>query len=143
MAIWNERIRARRIEKGITLAQVAEKLGVTEATAQRYECGNIKNIPYECMGVYGEILNCSPCYLMGWEEKEHGEEKTPKILQYYNQLNDIGKHEAAKRVEELTLIPRYAKEDAAFVNAAHADDYAKAPEELKQLEEAMMDDENF
>lgn len=47
MAIWNERIRARRIEKGITLAQVAEKLGVTEATAQRYECGNIKNIPYE------------------------------------------------------------------------------------------------
>ena len=30
-----------------------------------------------------------------------------------------------------------------YVNAAHADDYANAPEELKQLEEDIMDDENF
>lgn len=68
MSIWNDRIHERRIEKGITLAQVAEKLGVTEATAQRYECGSIKSIPYECMCAYGELLNCSPAYLMGWEE---------------------------------------------------------------------------
>lgn len=68
MSIWNDRIHKRRIENGITLAQVAEKLGVTEATAQRYECGSIKSIPYECMCAYGELLNCSPAYLMGWEE---------------------------------------------------------------------------
>ena len=68
MSIWNDRIHERRIEKGITLAQVAEKLGVTEATAQRYECGSIKSIPYECMCAYGELFNCSPAYLMGWEE---------------------------------------------------------------------------
>lgn len=67
MAIWNERIRAKRAEKGITLAQVADKLGVTEATAQRYESGNIKNVPYEHMCAYGELFNCSPAYLMGWE----------------------------------------------------------------------------
>ena len=66
MAIWNERIRSRRIEKGLTLAQIADNLGVTEATAQRYESGNIKSIPYEHMCVYGEILKCSPAYLMGW-----------------------------------------------------------------------------
>lgn len=68
MSIWNERIHEKRTDKGITLAQVAEKLGVTEATAQRYERGNIKSIPYEHMCAYGEILNCSPAYLMGWEE---------------------------------------------------------------------------
>ncbi|WP_286080667.1 LexA family protein [Parablautia intestinalis] len=67
MPIWNERIHEKRIEKGITLAQVADRLGVTEATAQRYERGNIKSIPYEHMCAYGEILNCSPAYLMGWE----------------------------------------------------------------------------
>lgn len=66
MAIWNERIRNKRQEKGITLAQIADKLGVTEATAQRYESGNIKSIPYEHMCSYGEILGCSPAYLMGW-----------------------------------------------------------------------------
>jgi len=46
MSIWNERIHEKRTEKGITLAQVADRLGVTEATAQRYERGNIKSIPY-------------------------------------------------------------------------------------------------
>lgn len=68
MAIWNERIHERRTEKGITLAQVADKLGVTEATAQRYERGNIKSIPYEHMCAYGEMFHCSPAYLMGWEK---------------------------------------------------------------------------
>ncbi len=68
MAIWNERIHERRIERGITLSQIADRLGVTEATAQRYERGNIKNIPYEHMCTYGEMLHCSPAYLMGWED---------------------------------------------------------------------------
>lgn len=53
MAVWNDRIRSMRIQKGITLAQIAEKLGVTEATAQRYESGNIKSVPYEHMCACG------------------------------------------------------------------------------------------
>lgn len=130
MAIWNDRIHERRIEKGLTLAQVAEKLGVTEATAQRYECGNIKSIPYEYMCAYGEILNCSPCYLMGWEDKEYPKETIPKIMQYYNQLNDIGKHEAEKRVEELTYIPQYTHE----LKAAH-NDHLDEPGELERMKE--------
>lgn len=70
-------------------------------------------------------------------------EEFPKIMQYYDQLNDIGKHEATKRVMELTEVPRYVKENTNYVNAAHADDYINAPEELRQLEEDIMDDENF
>ncbi len=135
MAIWNERIHERRLEKGITLAQIAEKLGVTEATAQRYECGNIKSIPYEYMCAYGEILNCSPCYLMGWEEKEYTKESSPKIMQYYELLNDIGKHEATKRVEEMTHAPQYMKEDTDYlaVRAAH-NDAETTDEELEKME---------
>lgn len=131
MAIWNERIHERRLEKGITLAQVAERLGVTEATAQRYECGNIKSIPYEYMCAYGEILNCSPCYLMGWEDKE----EPPKIMQYYELLNDIGRHEATKRVEEMTHAPQYMKEDTDYlaVKAAH-NDAEITDEELEKME---------
>ena len=68
MAIWNERIKMLRKERGITLAEVADRLHVTEATAQRYESGNIKNIPYDHICTYAEILNCSPSYIMGWEK---------------------------------------------------------------------------
>lgn len=81
---------------------------------------------------------------MGWEDDpESTSMSSPLILDYYDKLNDIGKHEATKRVKELTEVPRYVKEDITYVNAAHADDYAGAPEELKQLEEDIMDDENF
>ena len=66
-----------------------------------------------------------------------------KIMQYYEQLNDIGKHKATEQVKLLTEVPRYLKEDTNYVNAAHADDYMSAPDELKRLEEDIMDDENF
>ncbi len=141
MPIWNERIHEKRIEKGITLAQIADRLGVTEATAQRYERGNIKNIPYEHMCVYGELLNCSPAYLMGWEDKTQKKKESPKIMQYYEQLNDIGKHVAEERVKELTEVPRYVKEDSFYVNAAHPIDGAS--DDAKQFDEDIMDDENF
>ena len=68
MSIINERIKQRRIENGLTLLQVANALGVKEATAQRYESGEIKNIKYETIEALSNILNCHPCYLMGWEE---------------------------------------------------------------------------
>lgn len=140
MAIWNERIHKKRKESGITLAQIADKLGVTEATAQRYERGNIKSIPYEHMCAYGEILHCSPCYLMGWEDIEQPKEPIPKIMQYYDQLNDIGKHEAEKRVMELTEVPRYIN-NKTYVNAAHP--IVGASEADKQFDEEIMDDQNF
>ena len=63
-------------------------------------------------------------------------QKIPKIMQYYDQLNDIGKHEATKRVEELTLVPRYVKEDTTYVKAAHAID--GATDEDKKHDEDIM-----
>lgn len=111
MAIWNERIHERRIEKGITLAQIAEALGVTEATAQRYERGNIKSIPYEHMCTYGEILHCSPAYLMGWDEQDASQLESPDIIAYYDQLNATGKEAATEQVRLLTLDEKYTRPD--------------------------------
>lgn len=68
-------------------------------------------------------------------------EESPQIMQYYKQLNDIGKHEATKRVEELTLVPKYVKEDSTYVNAAHAID--GATEEDIQHDEDIMTGEDF
>ena len=51
---------------GLTLLQVAESLGVKEATAQRYESGDIKNIKHDTVLGLSRILHCDPAYLMGW-----------------------------------------------------------------------------
>ena len=66
MALINDRIKSRRQQLGLTLLQVAESLGVKEATAQRYESGDIKNIKHDTVLGLSQILHCDPAYLMGW-----------------------------------------------------------------------------
>lgn len=63
------RIKEKRQECGLTLLEVATKLGVREATMQRYESGTIKNIKYDTMVKLAEILNTTPAYLSGWDEE--------------------------------------------------------------------------
>lgn len=67
----NFKIKERREELGITLQQVANHLGVSKATVQRYESGEIKNIKLETIEKIAEILKVTPAYLMGWEEKKN------------------------------------------------------------------------
>lgn len=69
MAEINERIKKMRKRKNLTLLEVAEHLGVKEATAQRYESGNIKNIKHDTIWKLAELFDCDPMYLMGWREE--------------------------------------------------------------------------
>lgn len=63
-------VKTLRLEHGYTLKEVAERLGTTEATIQRYESGNgIKDIPYKKIIAYSELFKVSPNYLItGVEE---------------------------------------------------------------------------
>ena len=70
MATIHDRIKQRRTEIGMTLLQLAEATGVKEATAQRWESGAIKDISYSRVIQISEALNCTPQFLMGWEEEK-------------------------------------------------------------------------
>lgn len=61
-------LKQRRKELGLTLAQIADEMNVTEATVQRWESGNIKTIRYEKIGKLAEVLKVSPALLMGWND---------------------------------------------------------------------------
>ena len=75
-------------------------------------------------------------------EEHTAEPNTPKIMTFYDQLNNLGKHEATKRVEELTYLPQYQSSSIhSEINAAHADDYMGASDELKLKEERMLDED--
>ncbi len=138
------RIKYARDLRDATLDDIAKKVGVTKSTIQRYEAGKITTIKLPVVEAIAIALKVNPAWVVGKsDEMELLSQKIPKIMQYYDQLNDIGKHEATKRVMELTEVPRYLKKDTNYVNAAHADNYMDAPEELRQLEEDIMDDENF
>ncbi len=66
----HEKIKEQRLKCGYTLAEIADIIGVKEATVQRYESGEIKNIKHNTIIKLATIFNCTPAYLMGWTEEE-------------------------------------------------------------------------
>lgn len=136
------RIKKKREDCGISQTDLAKKIGVSKQSLYKYEMNIVTNIPSNVIEQIAVILHVSPCYLMGWEDKEQKKDDVPQILQYYHQLNDIGKHEATKRVEELTHLPRYVQEDTTYVNAAHADENETA-EDRQAGDRIMMDDSEW
>jgi len=76
--IWNDRIAYLRKKNDMTLKDVSKRLGVSEATAQRYET-TIKNIPYEIIMKYAALFGVEPSYIMGWTNDESPAERTADI----------------------------------------------------------------
>ena len=62
-----ERIKARRIQLGMSAEQVAAKLGVSPATIYRYESKDIMNMRIDKLEPLANVLCTTPAYLMGWE----------------------------------------------------------------------------
>lgn len=89
MSTIGDRIKERRNTLGLTLLEIAEQLNVKEATVQRYESGEIKNIKHETIVNLAEILKCSPSYLMGWDDTPPTTEDTiVKLLKAQYSLNE-------------------------------------------------------
>ena len=68
---------------------VAEYVGVSEATAQRYESGAIKNLKHETICKLAELFGCDPRYLMGWPEDSLTDDTTDDekmILELFRQI---------------------------------------------------------
>ena len=63
----NENIRSLRVEKGMTLQELASLVGTSKQTIQRYETGEISNIPYDKILKIAEVLHTTPQSLMGWD----------------------------------------------------------------------------
>lgn len=61
-----ERIKQRRIELGLSVDEVASRLGKNRATVYRYESNDIENLPTTVLEPLAKILETTPAYLMGW-----------------------------------------------------------------------------
>lgn len=71
-----ERIKQRRKELGLTVDEVAERLGKNRATVYRYESNEIENLPTPILEPLARVLNTTPEYLMGWKDEESTPIKT-------------------------------------------------------------------
>ena len=65
-----ERIKKRRIELGLSVDQLADRLGKNRATVYRYESNEIEKFPTTVVEPLAKALNTSPGYLMGWSDND-------------------------------------------------------------------------
>ena len=75
-----QRIRDRRQELNLSVEDVAKQLNKNRTTVYRYEKGEIENLPLETLKPLAEILNTTPAYLMGWEDKNDKDLEDPILL---------------------------------------------------------------
>ena len=136
------RIYIARKENHATLEEVAKKVGLTKSTIQRYEKGLINNIKLPNIQSIAKVLNVNLNWIVGISEEMHTQRQLDfPIIDYYNQLNDFGKKEATKRVEELTHFPQYT--ESQILNAAHERTDINIPTDIDTSDNDIMDDENF
>lgn len=82
MADFKELIKRRRLELGKTLEDVGNAMGVSKATVQRWESGEIKDMRRSKLVDLARALDTTPAYLMGWETSDSlsaGLEPLPKM----------------------------------------------------------------
>jgi len=63
-----DRIREKRMLRGITQTELAQDIGVSKQTLYKYELNIITNIPSDKIEAMAHFLLVTPAYLMGWEE---------------------------------------------------------------------------
>lgn len=98
----SDRIRQRRLELGLTQLEVAKRIGLTTkaAVCKIEKQGNdvtLKNVER-----FAKALNCSPAYLMGWEEENENKTQIDKLdiqadrearfLELYSRLSEYEKN---------------------------------------------------
>ena len=74
-----QRIKNLRHERGMTLEQVADIVGVGKSTVRKWETGMIANMRRDKIADLARALGTTPAYLMGWKEEDE-KEKTPSEL---------------------------------------------------------------
>lgn len=85
---FNQLVKKRRIELGLTMEDLARRVGVSKATIQRWESGEIKNVRHDKITKLSDALETTPSYLMGWENhsKILTENEDEELLLLYEKI---------------------------------------------------------
>lgn len=73
-----DKIKKRREELGLSVDELATKIGKNRATIYRYESKKIEKLPINILKPLADALQTTESYLMGWEDKK---------------INDLTNHE--------------------------------------------------
>ena len=104
-------IKQKRIELGLTMKELANKIGVSEATISRWESGNIATMKQTKIALLAQVLGISPAVLVSGELSSNStitdNSSNNQILKEI-ELNPVLKNfvEAAKEKPKLVELSR-------------------------------------
>lgn len=70
-------IKEKRLEHGLTMKELAQKVGVSEGTISRWESGEIANMRRSAMVSLSKVLDIPPETLMGWDSDTQKQDDIP------------------------------------------------------------------
>lgn len=75
-----EKIKTLREERGMTLEQLGDRVGVGKSTVRKWETGIIANMRRDKIALLADALHVTPAYLMGWEDDSGETEQTSQEI---------------------------------------------------------------
>jgi transcriptional regulator with XRE-family HTH domain len=97
-----ENIKKCRLEKNLTLEDVARYIGVGKQTIQKYESGVISNIPSDKIESMAECFRTTPAALMGWEDTTDNEFVLGSIMKHVKEIDGDQMEELLRRFKKLS-----------------------------------------
>lgn len=112
------RLKQRRLQLGYTLQDVADRIGLTRATVQKYESGYIGDMVTTLLETFAAALDCTPAYLMGWVDDPHGQPAENETdIQTEQEQTHLKKYRAldahSKKVVDFVLDTEYERTEQA------------------------------
>lgn len=142
-----DRIKQRRKELDLSVDDIANKLGKNRATIYRYESNDIENLPITILEPLALILETTPAYLLGLDDKKiettkvELSEKENIIIKKYRDLDNKGKHTVDTI---LNMEYNRCKEDSSTLLAAHdREDINVSDQDKKHDIDIMKDDSEW
>lgn len=68
-------IRNKRLELGLTMKELADRVGVSEGTVSRWEAGKISNMKRDKIALLARVLGIQPEEIMEWDENKADDDK--------------------------------------------------------------------
>ena len=106
-----QKIKFLREQQDMTLEELGNRVGVGKSTVRKWENGMIANMRRDKIAKIASALNCSPAYLMGWEDEEkianqlYTVSNSPKVQQLVEVVSDM----ETKQIDKVIDYAEYIK----------------------------------